>query len=148
MTIVFPGLQYDMMLVIASIRSEGLLGTEALQSCLPHQLDLGTGQLWADGQSTLQLHQQRQAVRVSAHTQGSLVVPPDSEIVAPVSIRSPAGIPPGHCPMIEPTSEIMESYGVLDGRTLVDTSNWSANVLVINPGSDVVMLPRSLVLVM
>ena len=57
MTIVFPGLQCDMMLVIASIGSEGLLGTEALQSCLPHQFDLGTGQLWADGQSTLQLHQ-------------------------------------------------------------------------------------------
>ena len=80
MTIVFPDLQCDMRLVIASIGSEGLLGTEGLQSCLPHQLDLRTGQLWADGQSTLQLHQQRQAVRVSAYTQGSLVVPPDSEI--------------------------------------------------------------------
>ena len=82
MTIVFPGL-----LVVASICSEGLLGTEALQSCLPHQLDLRTGQLWADGQSTLQLHQQCQAVRASAHIKGSLVVLPDSEIVAPVSIR-------------------------------------------------------------
>ena len=38
--VVFPGLQCDMMLVIASIGSEGLLGTEALQSCFPHQLDL------------------------------------------------------------------------------------------------------------
>ena len=27
------------------------------------------------------------------------------------------------------------------GRTLVDTSNWSAKVLVINPGPDVVVLP-------
>ena len=52
MKVVFPGLQCDMMLVIASIGSERLLGTEALQSCLPHQLDLRTGQLWADGQST------------------------------------------------------------------------------------------------
>ena len=77
-----------MMLVIASIGSEGLLGTEVLQSCLLHQLDLRTGQLWADGQSTLQLHQQRQAVRASALTYDSLVVPPDSEIMAPVSIRS------------------------------------------------------------
>ena len=67
MTIVFPGLQCDMVLVVASIGSEALLGTEALQSCLPHQLDLRTGQLWADGQSTLQLHQQRQAVWESAH---------------------------------------------------------------------------------
>ena len=107
---------------------------EALQSCLPHQLDLCTGQLWA-------LHQQRQVVRASAYAQGSLIVPPDSEIVAPVFIRSPAGIPPCRCSMIEPTSEITESYGVLVGRTLVDTSKWSARVLVINPGSGVVVLP-------
>ena len=45
--------------VVAAIGTDGLLGTEALQSCLPHQLDLRTGQLWADGRSTLQLHQQR-----------------------------------------------------------------------------------------
>ena len=30
---------------------------------------------------------------------------------------------------------------MLDGRSLVDTSNWSAKVLVINLGSDVVVLP-------
>ena len=50
-----------MMLVVASIGSDGLLGTEALQLCLPHQLDLRTGQLWVEGRSTLQLHQQRLA---------------------------------------------------------------------------------------
>ena len=100
MTIVFPSLQCDMTLVVARIGSEGLLGMEALQSCLPHQFDLHTGQLWADGQSTLQLHQKHQAVRASAYTEGSLVVPPDSEIVAPVSIWSPVGIPPGRYSMI------------------------------------------------
>ena len=35
MTDVFPGLSCDMILVVASIGSDGLLGTEALQSCLP-----------------------------------------------------------------------------------------------------------------
>ena len=70
---------------MGSIGSEGLLGTEALQSCLPHQLDLRTGKLWADGQSILQLHQQCQAVRVSVYTEGLLM---DIEIVAPVLIRS------------------------------------------------------------
>ena len=69
------------------------------------------------------------------------MVPLDSEIVAPVSIRFPACIPPGRCSMIEPASAIMESYGILVSRTLVDTSNWSARVLVINPGSDAVVLP-------
>ena len=37
------------MFVVANIGLDGLLGTEALQSCLPHQLDLRTGQLWAAG---------------------------------------------------------------------------------------------------
>ena len=46
--IVFPGLGCKMMFVVANIGSDGLLGTEALQSYLPHQLDLWTGQLWAD----------------------------------------------------------------------------------------------------
>ena len=57
--IVFPGLCCKMLFVVANIGSDGLMGTEALQSDLPHQLDLRTGQLWADGWSTLQLHQHR-----------------------------------------------------------------------------------------
>ena len=77
MTVVFPGLSCDMILVVANIGSDGLLGTEALQSCLPHKLDLRMGQLWAEGQSTLQLHQQRQAPRGNAHLTTSVVLPPD-----------------------------------------------------------------------
>ena len=38
LSVVFPGLCCDMLFVVASIGSDGLLGTEALQSCLPHQL--------------------------------------------------------------------------------------------------------------
>ena len=38
--VVFPGLQCNMCCVVVSIGSDGMLGTEALQSCLPHQLDL------------------------------------------------------------------------------------------------------------
>ena len=38
--VVFPGLKCAMCCLVASIGSDGLLGTEALQSCLPHQLDL------------------------------------------------------------------------------------------------------------
>ena len=52
LNVVFPGLRCDMWCVVAGIGTDGLLGTEALQSCLPHQLDLRTGQLWADGRST------------------------------------------------------------------------------------------------
>ena len=57
--------------------------------------------------------------------------------MAPVSIR----IPLGRCSLTELDSTITETYGVLVGSTLVDTSNWSAEVLLINPGSDVVVLP-------
>ena len=65
LNVVFPGLRCDMWCVVAGIGTDGLLGTESLQSCLPHQLDLQTGQLWADGRSTLQLHQQRSTPIVS-----------------------------------------------------------------------------------
>ena len=57
LNIVFPGLRCDMWCVVADIGTDGLLGTEALHSSLPHQLDLHTGQLRADGRPTLQLHQ-------------------------------------------------------------------------------------------
>ena len=77
MFVAFPGLQCDMTLVIANIVSEGLLGTKTLQSCLPHQLDICTGQLWADGQSTLQLHQQHQVVCDRSPAVVALVTYPD-----------------------------------------------------------------------
>ena len=40
LNIAFPGLSCDMLFVVASIGSDGLLGTEVLQSCLSHQLDI------------------------------------------------------------------------------------------------------------
>ena len=56
LNVAFPGLQCNMCCVVANIGSDGLLGTEALQLCLPHQLDLQTGQFY-------------------------MVLPPDSEVV-------------------------------------------------------------------
>ena len=99
MTVVFPGLSCEM------------LGTDALQSCLPHQLDLRMGQLWADCRSTLQLHQQRLSPHAAAYLTTSAVLPPDSEGVAPVSVRSASGIRPGLCSMVEPCMD----YGVTVG---------------------------------
>ena len=73
-----------MLFVVVNIGSDWLLGTEVLQSYLPHQLDLWTGQLWADGWSTLQLqlHQQRLTPDMDGLLTTSVVIPPDSEIVA------------------------------------------------------------------
>ena len=99
LSVAFPGLCCDMLFVVANIGSDGLLGTEALQSCLPHQLDLRTGQLWADGWSTLHLHQQRLALELDGFLTTSVVLPPDSEIVAPFSV---SGIRPNGCALVEP----------------------------------------------
>ena len=125
----------------SNIGSDGLLGTEALQSCLPHQLDLRTGQLWAEGLSTLQLQQQRLAPKGQTFLKTSVVLPPESEIVAPISVRSPSGIRPGFCSMVEPSGELTEEYGVVVGCMLVDASSWSTGVLMVNPNAEEIVLP-------
>ena len=124
--------------VVASIGSDGLLGTEALQSCLPHQLDLRTGQLWAEGRSTLQLHQQKPTPDVRGLLLTAVVLPPDSEVVAPFSLN---GGQLGSCALIVPDRDLTEEFGVVVGHTLVDVSTSSANVLIINPNAEEVVLP-------
>ena len=136
LNVVFPGLSCDMLFVVASIGSDSLLGTEALQSCLPHQLDLRTGQLWAEGGSTLQLHQQRLITEVQGFLMTSVVLPPDSEIVAPFSV---SGVRLGSNALVEPSRSLMEEYGVVVGHMLVDASSWSASVLMINPNAEIVL---------
>ena len=138
LNVVFPGLRCDMWCVVAGIGTDGLLGTEALQSCLPHQLDLRTGQLWADGRSTLQLHQQRSTPIVSGSLITAVVLPPDSEVVAEFSIT---GGQLGTCALIDPSWDLTEEFGVLVGHTLVDATTPSANVLMINPNAEEVVLP-------
>ena len=126
---------------MASIGSYGLLGTEGLQSCLPHQLDLQTGQLWAEGRSTSQLHQHRLTPNVKVFLKTSVVLPPDSEIVAPVSVRSASGVRPVPCSLVGPFRGLTEDYGVAVGCTLVDASLWSASVLMVNPNEEEIVLP-------
>ena len=138
LTVVFPGLSCDMLFVVASIGSDGLLGTEALQSCLPHQLDLRTGQLWAEGRATLQLHQQRPIPKVEALLMTAVVLPPDSDIVAPFAVSGGSLWP---CALVEPSRSLTEEYGVVVGHTLVDASLWSASVLMINPNAEEIVLP-------
>ena len=68
-------------------------------------------------------------------------MPPDSEVVAPVSIRSASGIQSGPCFLVEPCMGLTEDCGVIVRRTLVDASSWSASVLMVNPSADVIVLP-------
>ena len=141
LTIVCPGLSCDMLLVVANIGSDGLMGTEVMQSCLPHQLHLCTGQLWAEGRSTLQLHQQRLTHDVKGFLKTLVVLPPDNEIVAPFSVRSTSGVRLGSCSLVEPCRSLTEEYGVVVGHTLVATSSWSASVLMVNPNAEDIVLP-------
>ena len=138
MDIVFLGLQCDIWCVVAGIGTDGLLGTDALWSCLPHQLDLRTGQLWAEGRSTLQLYQQRSTPLVSCSLITAVVLPPDSEVVAEFSIT---GDRLDSCALIDPNWELTEEFGVMVGHILVDATLQSANVLMINLGEEEVVLP-------
>ena len=122
--VVFPGLKCAMCCLVASIGSDRLLGTEAIQSCLPHQLDLRTGQLWAEGRATLQVHQQKPTPDVSGLLLTTVVLPPDSEVVAPFKLT---GGQLGSCALIVPSQELTEEFGVVVGHTWVDASTSSAN---------------------
>ena len=70
----------------------------------------------------------------------SVVLPSDSEIVTPVSVRSALGFQPGLCSLVEPSGGLTEDYGVVVGRTLVDASSWSASVLMVNPDAGEIVL--------
>ena len=74
----------------------------------------------------------------------SVAIPPDSEIVAKLSAT---GIIPHGCTLVEPVRCLIEEYGeyeeygVVVGHTLVDASSWSGSVLIVNPNTEVVVLP-------
>ena len=68
----------------------------------------------------------------------SVVIPPDSEIVAKFSV---SGARPHGCVLVEPARQLIEEYGILVGHTLVDASLDSGSVLIVNPNEEVVVLP-------
>ena len=77
---------------------------------------------------------------LSEHPAGttSVVIPPDSEIVAKFSV---SGIRPHSCTLVEPARCLTEEYGVVVGHTLVDASSGSGRVFIVNPNAEVVVLP-------
>ena len=94
--------------------------------------------MWADGWSTLQLHQQRLTPELDGLLTTSVVIPPDSEIVAKFSV---SGTRPHGCALVEPARCLTEEYGVVVGHTLVESSSGSGSVLIVNPNAEVVALP-------
>ena len=87
---------------------------------------------------TLQLNPQRLIPEVHGFLMTSVVLPPDSEIVAPFSV---SGVRLGSCALVEPSRSLTEEYGVVVGHMLVGTSSRSASVLMINPNAEEVVLP-------
>ena len=69
----------------------------------------------------------------------SVVLPPDSELVAPFSVSR---VRPNYCALVEPSRTLTEEYGVIVGHTLVDASSRSASVLMVNPNAEEVVLPN------
>ena len=86
-----------------------------------------------DGRSTLQLHQQRLTPEVDGFLTTLVVLPPDSEIVAPFSV---SGVRPNYCALVEPSRTLMEEYGVIVGHTLMDASSRSASVFMVDPNAE------------
>ena len=86
----------------------------------------------------MQLHQQRLTPELDGFLTTSVVIPPDSEIVAQFSVW---GIRPNGCALVEPSRILTEEYGVVVGHTLVDASSCSGSVLMVNPNAEVVVLP-------
>ena len=68
----------------------------------------------------------------------SVVIPPDSEIVAQFSV---SGVRPNGCALVEPSRRLTEEYGLVVGHTLVDALPCSGSVLIVNPNAEVVVLP-------
>ena len=68
----------------------------------------------------------------------AVVLHPDSEVVAPIELT---GGPLGTCALIVPSRQLAEDFGVVVGHTLVNASTCSANVLMINPNAEEVVLP-------
>ena len=86
----------------------------------------------------MQLHQQKPTLDVRGLLLTAVVLPPDSEVVAPFSLN---GRQLGSCALIVPDRDLTEEFGVVVGHTLVDASTSSANVLMINPNAEEMVLP-------
>ena len=86
----------------------------------------------------MQLHQQRLTPELDGFLTTSVVIPPDSEIVANFSVT---GIRPNGCALVEPSRCLTEEYGIVLSHTLVDVSSGSGSELTVNPNAEVVVLP-------
>ena len=137
----FLDMQLPITFVVADIGVPGLLGLDSLTGQFPHCFNLKTGQLYAPGKGTLQLHKKNEAKQGRLFSVGHTCVPPGHEVVLSCRIRTQNGRKPGGTGVVEGLVTFVEETGLIVGRAVVNTSNWTVPVLVVNPGNEAIVLP-------
>ena len=131
LNVVFPGLCCDMLFVVASIGSDGLLGTEG------HPVVPATSVGSLNG------------TVVGGRPIDTTITPAETDPgggwildnFGGVASFLVSGVRPSCCALVELSRTLTEEYGVIVGHTLVNASSRMASVLMVNPNTEEVVLP-------
>ena len=136
----FLGLRTEFPILVCDLSTDAIIGTDTLESILPHTLDIKNGLLFTDGGVSLQLHRRDAALSGRVFTVGHCSIPPHYEAVLHCTTRTVGGrsLPPSG--LLEGLTVFSENTGLVVGRMLVDPSGWKVPVLVSNFGQETVMV--------
>ena len=134
------GLQTEFPILVCDLSTDAIIGTDILESILPHTLDIKHGLLFTEGGVSLQLQRRDAALSGRVFTVGHCSIPPYSEAVLHCTTHIVGGrsMPPSG--LLEGLTVFSENTGLVVGRTLVDPSGWKVPVLVSNFGQETVMV--------
>ena len=118
----FLGLRTEFPIIICDLPTgtDAIIGTDVLDSVLPHTLDVKNGLLFAQGGVSLQLHRKDSALSGRVFTVGHSSIPPYSEAVLHCSIRTTGGRALPSRGQLEGLTLFAEDTGLIVGRTLVE----------------------------
>ena len=120
--------------------TDTIIGTDVLESVLPHTLDIKNGLLLANGGASLQLHRRDSALYGRVFTMGHSSIPPYLEAVLHCSVRTTGGRALPSSGLLEGLTLFAEDTGLIGGRTLVDPSKWKVPVLVSNFSQETIVV--------
>ena len=118
----FLGLQTEFPILVCNLSTDAIIGTDTLDSILPHTLDIKNGLLFTEGGVSLQLHRRDAALSGSVFTVGHCSIPPYSEAVLHCTTRTVGGRSMPSSGLLEGLTVFAEHTGLVVGRTLVDPS--------------------------
>ena len=138
----FLGLRTEFPIIVCSLAAgtDAIIGTDVLESVLPHTLDIKNGLLFAQGGASLQLHRRDSALSGRVFTVGHSSIPPYSEAVLHCSVRTTGGRALPSSGLLEGLTIFAEETGLIVGRMLVDPSGWKVPVLVSNFSQETVVV--------